>query len=72
MIPLFPRNDPVVPGSYALQTRYDDLIRRIGRVTARDIELAMEKFTLAGDPRDVLKARDSLMGVLARSEQERK
>jgi hypothetical protein len=50
--------------SYALQSGYEPLLRRIGRVTAQDIERLAERFMLAGDSRDVLAARDSLTRLL--------
>lgn len=50
--------------SYALQCGYEDLIRSVGRVTAQDIERLRERLTLAGNPRDGLAARDSLMQIL--------
>jgi hypothetical protein len=50
--------------SYALQTGYEGLLGSIARVTARDVELLRERFTVAGDVRDVLSARDSLMRLL--------
>jgi hypothetical protein len=46
--------------SYALQCGYEPLLKRIGRVTAQDIE----RHALAGDARDVLAARDSLIRLL--------
>jgi hypothetical protein len=46
--------------SYALQTGYEQLIPAVGTVTARQIEQLRERFTLAGDTRDLLAARDSL------------
>ena len=45
-------------------TGYERLLQSIGRVTARDIERLTERFTLAGDARDVLAARDSLISLL--------
>jgi hypothetical protein len=50
--------------SYALQTGYEPLLRSTGRVTERDIEKLAERYTLAGDARDVLHARDSLAKLL--------
>jgi hypothetical protein len=50
--------------SYALQSGYEPLLRSIGRVTTRDIERLAERYTLAGDVRDVLNARDSLARLL--------
>jgi hypothetical protein len=50
--------------SYALQSGYEPLIRAAGAVTARDVERLHERLTLAGDPRDVLAARDSLKRLL--------
>jgi hypothetical protein len=44
--------------SYAIQAGYHQLIREIGVVTDRKIEVLRERFSLAGDPRDVLAVRD--------------
>jgi hypothetical protein len=40
--------------SYALQFGYDQLIRSLGPVTARDLEVLKERLMMAGDARDVL------------------
>jgi hypothetical protein len=56
-----------VPGlhtSYALQSGYELLIRATGTVSAGDIESLRERLALAGDPRDVLAACDSLKQLL--------
>jgi hypothetical protein len=50
--------------SYALQTGYEQLIPAVGVVTARQIEQLRERFTLAGDTRDLLAARDSLKQLI--------
>ena len=50
--------------SYALQAGYERLLQRIGRVTGQDIEAVREQSSLAGDARDVLKARDSVIRIL--------
>ena len=51
--------------SYALQCGYESLIQSVGRATtAREIEQLRERLIMAGDPRDVLAARDSLMQLL--------
>ena len=50
--------------SYALQFGYDQLIRSLGPVTARDVEMLRERLAMAGDTRDVLKARDSVGQLL--------
>jgi hypothetical protein len=52
--------------SYALQTGYEPLLKRIGRVTPEDIERLSRRQSLAGDARDVLAARDSLTRLLGR------
>ena len=52
------------PASYALQSGYEDLIRVVGTVTRQDVIACQERLTLAGDTRDVLSARDSVMGLL--------
>ena len=50
--------------SYALQSGYEQLLKRVGRITATDIEALRERMSLAGDARDVLNARDSAMKIL--------
>ena len=50
--------------SYALQSGYEPLLRRIGLVSIEDIERLAERHTLAGDVRDVLAARDALTQLL--------
>jgi hypothetical protein len=50
--------------SYALQTGYERLIRSIGTITAQDVDRLQARLALAGDPRDVLAARDSLKEFL--------
>jgi len=50
--------------SYALQSGYEQLLKRVGRVTGPDIEAVRERLCLAGDARDVLSARDSVMKML--------
>lgn len=50
--------------SYALQGGYEGLILASGRVTAKEVAAMMKRLTLAGDPRDVLRARDSVMAIL--------
>ncbi|MGA2702406.1 MAG: hypothetical protein ABSH35_15095 [Isosphaeraceae bacterium] len=50
--------------SYALQSGYEQLLKRVGRVTGPDIEALRERLSLAGDARDVLNARDSAMKIL--------
>jgi hypothetical protein len=50
--------------SYALQSGYEPLIRSAGAATAQDIERLHHRLTLAGDPRDILAARDSLRQLL--------
>jgi hypothetical protein len=54
--------------SYALQAGYESLIRTLGTVTADDIERLHNRLTLAGDPRDILAARDSLKQLLGFSQ----
>jgi hypothetical protein len=44
--------------SSALQSGYELILRGIGGVTARDVERLAERLTIAGDARDVHKARD--------------
>lgn len=51
--------------SYALQSGYEQLLRRISAVTHRDIEQAAGRLILAGDARDVLAARDSITQLLS-------
>ena len=50
--------------SYALHAGYERLIRSIGPITAQDVDRLQARLALAGDPRDVLAARDSLKDVL--------
>jgi hypothetical protein len=50
--------------SFALLSGYEPLLRRIGRVTAQDVERLAERFLLSSDPRDVVAARDSLKRLL--------
>ena len=50
--------------SYALQTGYEPLLKSVGPVAAGNIETLTQRLALAGDTRDVLKARDSVMGLL--------
>ena len=51
--------------SYALQCGYESLIQSVGQATtAQDIDKLRERLTMAGDPRDILAARDSLMQLL--------
>ena len=50
--------------SYALQAGYEQIIATIGPVTFRNVETLRERLTLAGDPRDILAARDSLAQLL--------
>jgi hypothetical protein len=54
--------------SYALQAGYESLIRAVGGVTDQEVERAYARLALAGDPRDVLAARDSLKWLLGLSE----
>lgn len=54
--------------SYALQSGYEPLIRAVGTVTGRDIEQLHARLALAGDPRDILAARDSLKTLLGLSQ----
>ncbi len=53
--------------SYALQAGYEQIIATIGPVTFRNVETLRERLTLAGDPRDILAARDSLEQLLGLS-----
>lgn len=46
--------------SYALQTGYKQLLPAIGTATNRQLEQLRERFTLAGDTRDLIATRDSL------------
>ncbi len=49
--------------SYAMQNGYEQLIRGVGAVTTRDIVGLAARQAFAGDTRDVLRARDSVMGL---------
>lgn len=44
--------------SYALQSGYESLIRHASGVTIEQIEQLAQRLALAGDPRDVLAAKD--------------
>jgi hypothetical protein len=50
--------------SYALQSGYEALLYRIGRVTRQDVDRLTEEFTRTGDPRDALAARSFVIGHL--------
>jgi len=50
--------------SYALQSGYEQLLKRVGHVTFQDVESVRERLSLGGDARDVLSARDSVIGIL--------
>ena len=50
--------------SYALQAGYEGLIPAVGVVSVRDIDKLRERLVLRGDPRDVLRARDSMIRIL--------
>ena len=50
--------------SYALQAGYEPLLKSIGAVAAADVEALAGRLAPAGDARDVLKARDSIIGLL--------
>jgi hypothetical protein len=49
--------------SYAMQNGYEQLIRGVGAVTAQDVVSLAARQAFAGDTRDVLRARDSVMGL---------
>ncbi len=46
--------------SYALQSGYERLLTRIGCVAPEEVEHLSRRHGMAGDPRDVVAARDSL------------
>lgn len=50
--------------SYALQHGYEALLRSVGRVTTADLDVMMHHLLMAGDARDVTRARDSLLRIL--------
>src|SRR5262249_14911100 len=50
--------------SYALQAGYEVLLRGVGRVTAQDVARLADRLLVAGDARDLLAARDSLIRFL--------
>jgi len=50
--------------SYALQSGYEQLLKGVGRVTEAEVEAVRERLLMAGDARDVLSARDSVMGIV--------
>jgi hypothetical protein len=51
--------------SYALQSGYEPLLKRLGPVTIQDIERLSQRHALASDLRDVLAARKGLMALLS-------
>lgn len=53
--------------SYALQVGYEALIGAVGTVTAQEFERLHARLALAGDARDILSARDSLVELLGLS-----
>ena len=53
---------------YALHSGYEQLIGATGPVAARQIERLRDRFMLAGDPHDLLAARDSLKLLLSMPE----
>ena len=54
--------------SYALQSGYEPLIRQASTATAHDIEQLHRRHAMAGDPRDILAARDTLKSLLGLSQ----
>ena len=53
--------------SYAMQCGYEGLIRAMGgTIRPRDLERVRERLRLAGDVRDLLAARDSVLRILGR------
>jgi hypothetical protein len=48
----------------SLHTSYEQLLPAIGTVTAHQVEQLRERFTLTGDARDLLAARDSIKQLL--------
>jgi hypothetical protein len=50
--------------SYAIQFRYERLLRKVGRVTAGDLQRLADNLVATGDTRDVLMARDPLGRLL--------
>ena len=51
--------------SYALQSGYEQLLKRVGgSVTELDVDAVRERLLMAGDERDMLKTRNSVMGIL--------
>jgi hypothetical protein len=50
--------------SFALQHGYEGLMRAAAGTTAHQVETMKERLALAGDPRDVLAARDSVNELL--------
>lgn len=58
-------DDPAAHTSYALQHRYEDLLRAIPRATTHeDLARLGNRFHLGADQRDVLRARDSITRIL--------
>lgn len=50
--------------SYALQYRYDAMLRTLGRTTKADVEHLKDRLLMVGDPRDVMRASDSIKRML--------
>ena len=50
--------------SYASQSGYERLIRAVGTVSHQEVVALQERLTLAGDTRDVVNARDSVLDLL--------
>ncbi len=50
--------------SYALQSGYEQILKRVDSVTEPEVAAVRERLLMAGDARDALKARDSVRGIL--------
>jgi hypothetical protein len=57
-------NAAAVHASFALQHGCERLMRAAAGTTAHQVEAMKERLALAGDPRDVLAARDSVRPLL--------
>jgi hypothetical protein len=60
---MLPRHSFALHSQLCLLCSYELLLGRIGHVSVQDIEQMAERFRLAGDARDVVAARDSLLGL---------
>jgi hypothetical protein len=58
------RDPAALHTSYALQSGYEPLLRRVGRVAYEDLDRLAHRHLAAADPRDVVAAREALARLL--------